>query len=380
MQNRRTRILTGDRTTGKLHLGHWVGSLQNRLKLHLETFDGSDFYQPSSTGEQANDHTRLKYETFIILADVQALTTHWEHSEMIRESVFFAALDQLAIGIDPNIATFFIQSYIREIAELTEYFSLMTNFNQIRHNPTVKTEAKNLGIRWFGEEASQAAISRGDNELTVGFLTYPISQAADITFCKGEIVPVGEDQVPHIELTRDIVAKFNVLFGKGREILPLPKAMIGQVSRLMGLDGNAKMSKSLGNAIYLSDEEPEIWEKVRNGVTDPEKIKKDDIGHPDICNIYSYHKIFNSDAAEVVKAECEHGTRGCVGCKKELCNAINKLITPFRERRRTWEAKESAVWEVLYDGTERARKVAKEVMLEVREAMGINYIKKLSDS
>lgn len=377
MENKRIRILTGDRTTGKLHLGHWVGSLQNRLQLHLETFDGGDFYTTGPNGETAGSLTRLKYETFIILADVQALTTHWERSEMIRESVLFAVLDQLAIGIDPEIATFFIQSYIPEIAELTEYFSLMTNFNQIRHNPTVKTEAKNLGIRWFGEEASQASISRGDNELTVGFLTYPISQAADITFCKGELVPVGEDQVPHIELTRDIVAKFNQLFGKGKEILPLPKALVGQVGRLMGLDGNAKMSKSLGNVIYLSDEETAIWERVRNGVTDPEKIKKDDPGHPEICNIFSYHKTFNEPAAEVIKTECEKGARGCVGCKKELCTAINTLISPFRERRRELESNESAVWDVLYDGTQRARKVAKEVMAEVRDAMGIGYLPKL---
>lgn len=204
------RILTGDRTTGKLHLGHYVGSLQNRVKLQDE------------------------YESFILLADIQALTTHFENPELLEHSIYEVAMDNLSVGLDPNKITMVQQSRIPSIGELTVFYSMLVSVNSLRHNPTIKTEAANYGY----------------NDMTYGFLGYPVSQSADITFCKANLVPVGEDQKPHMEMTRKIVRRFNELYG---ETLVEPDTMLSDCPRLMGLDGNAKMGKSLGNAIYLSD-------------------------------------------------------------------------------------------------------------------------------
>ncbi|EDV18614.1 hypothetical protein TRIADDRAFT_34916, partial [Trichoplax adhaerens] len=219
-EKKKKRILTGDRPTGKLHLGHYVGSLQNRVRLQKE------------------------YDTFLIIADVQALTTNFETPEKLSRDVRQVATDYLAVGIDPEVTTIFVQSMVPEIAELTVFYSMIVTVNQLRHNPTIKSEAAQYGY----------------NDMTYGFLGYPVSQAADITFCKANLVPVGEDQLPHIEQTRRIVRKFNNLYAP---VFPEPEALVSDIPRLVGLDGKSKMSKSLDNAIYLSDSEEEVNRKVQ---------------------------------------------------------------------------------------------------------------------
>ncbi|HPF21167.1 MAG TPA: tryptophan--tRNA ligase [Syntrophomonas sp.] len=324
------RILTGDRPTGKLHLGHYVGSLANRVKLQNE------------------------YESFIIIADVQALTTNFENPANLSRDTFQIAEDYLAVGLNPEISTIFIQSMIPEIHELTMYYSMFTSVNVLRHNPTVKTEAQQHGF----------------SDMTYGFLGYPVSQAADISIFKANLVPVGDDQIPHIELTRKIVRRFNDLY---QPVLVEPEALIGEVPRLMGLDGKAKMSKSLNNAIYLSDSAAEVESKVKDAVTDPARIRKTDPGHPDICMVFAYHKVFNGAATEDIEKACRQGEIGCVQCKKKLAGCINQLLEPMRERRIQYENNPEKVSEILQEGTRRARLTAHETMREVREAMQIDY-------
>lgn len=330
MTKTKRRILTGDRPTGKLHLGHYVGSLANRVKLQDD------------------------YESYIIIADVQALTTHWEKDENLSTDIYDITLDYLAAGLDPNRATIFIQSMIPEIHELTMYFSMFTSVNVLRHNPTVKTEAAQHGFR----------------DMTYGFLGYPVSQAADITIFKADLVPVGEDQVPHVELTRKIVRRFNDLY---QPVLVEPAALVGEVPRLVGLDGKAKMSKSLNNAIFLSDAPDVVKEKVRNAVTDPARIRKTDVGHPEVCTVFEYHKVFNADEVPEIESSCRGGTIGCVACKQNLAGKLNALLAPMRERRTIYEQQPERVKEILLDGTSRARRVAQETMTDVRRAMKINY-------
>jgi len=339
------RILTGDRPTGKLHLGHYVGSLMNRVKLQRE------------------------YETFIIIADVQALTTHWREPERIRQAVFDVALDNLAVGIDPEITTLCVQSMIPEIAELTVLYGLFTNMNKLRHNPTTKAEALQYGM--IGENSD---LMTGFDQLTYGFFGYPVSQAADITFVRAHLVPVGEDQKPHIELCRDIVLKFNELYGKGKEIIPMPEALISDIPRLTALDGSAKMSKSLGNVINLSDEREEIEKMVWRAVTDPQKIRKNDKGHPEICNVYKYHRIFNTkENSDIVERDCKSGALGCVECKGRLTEVLDNLLAPIREKRKEYEAKMKDVEEILREGTKRARAEGQETVRLVKEALKIDY-------
>lgn len=347
--SRRKRILTGDRPTGKLHLGHYVGSLMNRVKFQDE------------------------YETFILVADIQALTTHWERPELLRQAVLDVTMDNLAVGLDPKKVTFCIQSLIPEIAELTVIYGLFTNMNKLRHNPTTKSEARQYGYIHDDD------LIGGFDQLTYGFFGYPVSQAADITFVRADAVPVGEDQVPHIELTRDIVRKFNTLYGGGKEIIPEPKAIIGEVARLHALDGGAKMSKSLGNAIYLSDDEKAVADAVRKGVTDPEKIRKNDPGHPDICNIYAYHKVFQGtlnkqpEAVAEIGRDCKSGALGCVDCKGRLAKVLNELLAPIRERRKPYDDNPQLVWDILQEGNSKAREEGAKTMALVKAAMKIDY-------
>ena len=326
------RVLTGDRTTGKLHLGHYVGSLQNRVKLQHE------------------------YETFVLLADVQALTTHFERPQLIQEHVRQITLDYLSAGIDPEKATIFIQSMIPEIAELTMFFSMFVTVNSLRHNPTIKSEAA----------------ERGYTQMNYGFLGYPVSQAADIAFCKATLVPVGEDQIPHIEQTRKIVRRFNELY---KPILLEPQALVGSVPRLVGLDGKSKMSKSLGNTIELDTTEQEVNDKMMKAVTDPMRIRKDDPGHPEICAVYSYHQAFNQEQSSEIYQACAVGQIGCVECKRKAASSLNALLEPMRERRQVYLANPHRIDEILQDGTSKAQAVAKETMREVREAIGIHYFK-----
>lgn len=324
------RILTGDRPTGRLHLGHYVGSLANRVKMQ-------------------ND-----YETFVIIADVQALTTNFEEPEKLKERVHQVAEDYLAVGIDPEKSTIFIQSMIPQIAELTIFYSMFVTVNVLRHNPTIKTEAKQYGY----------------NDMTYGFLGYPVSQAADITFCKADVVPVGADQVPHIEFARKIVRRFNELY---KPVLVEPKALVGEVGRLVGTDGNAKMSKSLGNCIYLSDTVEEVNRKIGAAITDPARMRRNDLGHPDVCTVFAYHKVFNPEFVEELRPACETAVIGCVDCKKRLAAAINTLLEPMRERRAKYAENPALVEEILSAGTKHAQEEAQKTMAEVREAMCMNY-------
>lgn len=325
------RILTGDRPTGPLHLGHYVGSVANRVKLQYD------------------------YDTFIIIADVQALTTNFEHPERLKQDVYNVALDNLACGIDPKVSTIFIQSLIPEIAELTIYYSMLVSINVLSHNPTIKTEAKQYGF---------------EHRKTYGFLGYPISQAADITFCRAHLVPVGSDQLPHIELTRRIVRRFNELY---EPVLIEPDALTSNVPRLMGLDGNTKMSKSLGNCIYLSDSSKVVAERINQAITDPARIHSSDPGHPDICNIFSYQRVFNSKFIPELEENCKKGMIGCVACKQTLITVINELLEPIRQRRAEYEKDLGVVNDIIEQGTKRAKQEAEKTMELVRKAIKIDY-------
>ncbi len=329
--NLKKRILTGDRPTGKLHLGHYVGSLKSRVELQNE------------------------YDLFVIIADVQALTTNWDRPEQLATDLREVAKDYLAVGIDPKVATIFVQSMVPQIAELTIFYSMFVPVNVLRHNPTIKTEAA----------------QKGYSEMNYGFLGYPVSQAADITFCKANLVPVGKDQLPHLELTRKIVRRFNDLYG---EVLVEPEAMVQ--SLLKGLDGNTKMSKSLDNAIYLSDSADEVLRKVKTAVTDPARIKKDDPGHPKVCTVFAYHKVFNPEFVPELDKMCKQGKIGCVECKTRLAAALNELLDPIREKRAYYDAHIDEVDDILKAGTKRAVETAAQTLEEVRTAMKIDYFKK----
>ena len=330
------RILTGDRPTGRLHIGHYFGSLKKRVEMQ-------------NSGE---------YEMFILIADVQALTDNFNNPEKVRKNVKELAIDYLSCGIDPEKTTIYIQSMIPETAELTVYYSNLVTIARLQRNPTVKTEiAQKKDL--FGES------------VTYGFLGYPVSQAADITTFKGELVPAGEDQEPLIEQCREIVRKFNSIYG---DVLVEPKIVLSDGKRIKGLDGNEKMGKSLGNAIYLSDTEEEITKKVMNAVTDPNRIKKDDLGNPDICMVSYYHNLFtNSEEKKIVCEECRAGKRGCVACKKQLAKNIIDYLAPISEKRKYYEEHPELIDKILKEGTEKARMVAKETMKDVKKAMKLDY-------
>lgn len=329
-------ILTGDRPTGKLHLGHYFGSLENRVKMQYD------------------------YHTYILIADVQALTDNYDNPEKVRNNVRELALDYLGAGIDPKHTHIYIQSMIPEVAELTVYFSNLVSVARLYRNPTTKHEVGQKS-HLFGNDGES---------ITYGFLGYPVSQAADITALDGDIVPVGDDQLPHIEQTREIVRKFNNIYG---ETFKEPEAVLSSCSRIKGLDGNEKMSKSLGNCIYLSDDEQTIQKKVMTAVTDPNKIKKDDPANPEVCMVYYYHKMIKNKNINTVCSECKSGKRGCVACKKELARAISEYLKPIQERRKYYEEHPEEVDKILKEGTEAARKRAREVMKRVRKNMKLDY-------
>ncbi len=326
----RKRILTGDRPTGSLHLGHYVGSLQNRVKLQKD------------------------YETFIIVADVQTLSTNFDHPEHLPMDVRQVTLDNLSVGLDPEIVNIFIQSMVPQIAELTIYFSMFITVNRLRHNPTIKTEARQHG---FVEN------------MTYGFLGYPVSQAADILFCRADLVPVGEDQLPVVEVSRFTARRFNELYDT---VFPEPEGLRGETARLVGLDGQAKMSKSIGNCIYLSDPPEDVRKKLMSAVTDPARIHKDDPGHPEICTIFSYHQAFNKDESPDIQERCRKGSIGCVACKKRMFQVLEEILEPIRERRIQFE-KPGLIEEILKNGTEAACVEGERTMQLVREAMHTDY-------
>lgn len=327
------RILTGDRPTGPLHLGHYVGSLQNRVRLQHQ------------------------YDTYILIADIQALTDNFETPDKLGANLWEVALDYLAVGLDPERAKFVIQSMVPELTELTIYFMNLVTVATLERNPTVK------------EEIKQRNFARG---VPVGFWSYPIAQAADIAIFKAHLVPVGEDQLPMIEQTREIVRRFNSLYGK---VLVEPKAMLGEVARLPGTDGGAKMSKSLNNCIYLSDDTRTVRKRVMSMYTDPTRIHATDPGHVEGNPVFTYHDVFNPDRAEVdeLKERYRKGTVGDVEVKQKLFAAIENFLAPMRERRTRYESKPELVREIVFEGTRKGRAVAQATMDEVRRAMKIVY-------
>lgn len=329
-------ILTGIRPTGRLHLGHYFGATKNWVEL------------------------QDKYNTYIEIADVQALTDNFDNPEKVRKSVRDLAIDLLAVGIDPEKANLFIQSMIPEIAELTVFYSNLVTIARLERNPTVKAEL---------QQKKEVFGDKGEG-ITYGFLGYPVSQAADITAFDGELVPVGEDQLPLIEQCREIVRKFNNIYG---ETLKEPDAYLSENKRIKGLDGNDKMGKSLGNAIYLCDDEETIRKKIMGAVTDPNKIKKDDPANPDICMVYYYHKLIENDNVDTICKECKKGSRGCVQCKKELIEKMQEFLKPVSERIKYYEDNPELVDKILIECTNRAKKTAEETMKKVRKAINIDY-------
>ena len=330
-------ILTGLRPTGNLHLGHLFGAGQNYIKLQDD------------------------YNFYLEIADVQALTDNFNNPEKVRKNVTEITIDLLSIGLDPEKVNFFIQSKIPEIAELTVFYSNLVTVARLERNPTVKTEI-----------AQKKELFGNDGEsITYGFLGYPVSQAADITAFDGEVVPVGEDQLPLLEQCREIVRKFNSIYG---ETLKEPKAKLSETKRVKGLDGNEKMGKSLGNAIFLNDNDETIKKKVMSAITDPAKIKKDDKANPDICMVYYYHKLVNKkENNEKICTECKKGARGCVQCKKELIEAMNEFLNPIRQKRKYYEDHPEIVKEILDNGTKKAKQRAEEQLKKVKKSMKIDY-------
>lgn len=444
----RRRILTGDRTTGKLHLGHYIGSLKNRVRL------------------------QESYDTFILMADVQALTTHYDRPEMIKPSVMDVALDYLAAGIDPKKSTLVIQSMVPSIAELTVFYGLLVPVRSLIDNPTTKAEAQQYGysidedanaepvpdgftgelealagmlaeefteigevtaptawaaiqaVSQNGNVSVQQELEKSDSEydlqsfrdsamlrrevrdelirmkrkagfssMSYGFLGYPISQAADITFVGGHLVPVGPDQVPLIELCREVVHRFNAQYGVKDEagelvdpVLVEPQALLGTTELLRGLDGSLKMGKSLGNAIYLSDSTETVWNQLRAAVTDPQRVRRTDPGRPEVCNVFSWHKVFNAEKERVIAEAgldvpsveetavlCSTAGIGCVDCKKNLHAKLEALLTPMRERRAYWEARPDEVIDILKLGTRRANEEGQKTLARVKAAMHIDH-------
>lgn len=330
-------ILTGLRPTGNLHLGHLFGAGVNYVKMQDD------------------------YNFFLEIADVQALTDNFNDPEKVRRNVYEITKDLLAIGIDPKKVHIFIQSKIPEIAELTVFYSNLVTVSRLFRNPTVKNEVKQ----------KQELFGTNGESITYGFLGYPVSQAADITAFRGEVVPVGDDQLPLLEQCREIVRKFNSIYG---DVLIEPEQVLSTTSRLKGLDGNEKMGKSLGNAIFLVDDLDTISKKVMSAVTDPKKIKKDDPANPDVCMVYYYHKLVTKEAElKNICCECKAGSRGCVQCKKELIKNLSNFLEPIKERRKYYEDNPQEVEKILNEGTEYARSVAKENMKNVKKAMKIDY-------
>lgn len=329
-------ILTGDRPTGNLHIGHYFGSLKQRVEMQYD------------------------YDTYLIIADIQALTDNFEDPKKVRKNVRELAIDYLSAGIDPMHSHIFIQSMIPQIAELTVLYSNMVTVSRLFRNPTTKAEVsqkQNL----FGQDGES---------ITYGFLGYPVSQAADLTAFDCEICPVGEDQIPHLEQAREIVRKFNHIYGN---TLKEPKEILSKYPRIKGLDGNEKMGKSLGNAIFLNDDTKTVSKKIMGAITDPSKIRKNDPANPDICMVYYYHKLLENENIEIICRECKNGRRGCVACKQELISKMEGFLNPFREKRKYYEEHIDEVDHILKEGTCAALKKAEEVMKRVKKNIKIDY-------
>ena len=321
------RVLSGMRPTGKLHLGHLHGTLQNWIKLQNE------------------------YDCFFFAADWHALTSEYENTGGIKDSIQDMVIDWLSAGIDPEKSTLFIQSKILEHAELHLLLSMIVPLPWLERNPTYKEQQ---------EEMSNKDLT------TYGFLGYPVLQAADIIMYKARKVPVGKDQVPHLELTREIVRRFNYLY---KNVFPEPEQILTEMSKVLGID-RRKMSKSYNNAIYLSDTPKEIENKVSQMITDPQRKRKNDPGDPDICNVFSFHKLYSADdQVSMVDSECRKAGIGCVECKKMMAGNLVDHLAPFQEKRAYYLSHGEKVMEILNKGTEQARSIARQTMEEVREAI-----------
>lgn len=342
-------ILTGDRPTGKLHLGHYVGSLRRRVQLQNE-----------------GNYDRM----FVFMADVQALTDNASDPEKIRQNIIEVALDYLSAGLDPSKCTLYIQSHIPELAELTTYLMNIVSVARVQRNPTVKTEVKMRGFE--------------SNSVPLGFFCYPVSQAADIAAFKATTVPAGEDQEPMIELTRELVNRFNQTYAP---VLVEPEILLPEnatARRLPGTDGKEKMSKSLGNCIYLSDDADTVWSKVKSMYTDPTHINVSDPGHVEGNAVFTYLDAFSTDQdfadfwpefqnLDELKAAYTHGGIGDMKCKKLLNNVINRMLDPIRQRRAEYEKDIPEIFNILKQGSESARETAAKTMDDVRRAMRIDY-------
>lgn len=335
MSDNKKRILTGDRPTGKLHLGHYVGSLKNRIRLQDE------------------------YECFFIIADLHTLTTRPEKSaiEAITENAREMVLDYLAVGIDPERSTIYLQSAVPEIYELNLLFEMLVSVPRLQRLPSLKDMARNANL----------------TEMPFGLLGYPVLQTGDILLPRAHLVPVGKDNEAHVELTREIARRFNYLYG---EVFPVPDVMVGDVPTLVGTDGSAKMSKSLNNAIMLSDDRGTVNKKVRGMYTDPNRVRADVPGTVEGNPVFAYHDIFNPNTAEVdeLKARYRAGTVGDVEVKDRLAEALNGFLDPIREERRGYAEQTGLVDEVIYNGTLRMREEARATLGEVRKAMGLGGV------
>ncbi len=333
------RILTGDRPTGPLHLGHYVGSLKQRVEL------------------------QDKYDTYILIADVQALSDNFDNPEKVRRNVKEVMLDYLAVGLDPNKVTFYVHSGVPATAELFVYFSNLISVEKLSHNPTLKQEIKE----------KKETKKEFKKSTPLGFFMYPVHQAADIMTVNAHLVPVGDDQVPVVEITRDIVKKFNKTYKT--DFFNVPKARVTEISRLPGLDGNAKMSKSLGNAIYLSDSPEELRKKVFSMYTDPNRIRATDPGKVEGNLVFIYHDAFNPNKEEVedLKERYRKGKVGDVEVKEKLYKALNEFLEPIREKRAYYASREKEVLEILSQGTEKVRNISNELVSKVKEVIGLHY-------
>lgn len=325
------RILSGMRTTGALHMGNYLGALANWVEMQSQ------------------------YDCFFFAADWHALTTDYEKPGEIHNYVREILLDWLSAGLDPEKCTLFIQSKVPEHSELYLILSMITPVPWLERNPTYKDQIVQL---------------QNKDLSTFGFLGYPVLQAADIIMYKAQGVPVGIDQVPHVEITREIARRFNFLYGP---VFPEPEAILTQTPKILGLDGR-KMSKSYGNVIYLSDEPEQIQAKVMQMVTDPQRARRSDPGNPEVCNVYEFHKLYtDQDTVSQIGTQCRNAQIGCVECKKLMAANLTQAMTPIHERRRYYQDRPEKVTEIIEQGSQKARQVAQETMREVREALKINY-------
>ncbi len=331
------------RPTGKLHLGNYMGALRNWVRLQDEVDDAGE----------------PKYDCYFFIADYHALTTDYADPSQLAQNTLDVALDWLAAGLDPAKSTIFVQSHVPQHAELHLLFSMITPLGWLERVPTYKEQKENIQEKDLG---------------TYGFLGYPVLQSADILLYKADVVPVGEDQVAHVELTREIARRFNGFYaGKREHIFPEPASLLTPAPRLPGTDGR-KMSKSYGNAVLLSDPEPVVRQKLKTMVTDPARVRRTDPGNPDVCPVGDLHKIFSSkETMAKVYQGCRSAGIGCIECKSWVADEVVKILQPVQERRKKYEDNPRLAWDILEAGSARARAVAADTMDEVRESMGLNY-------